>query len=77
MVSSNGKRILYRAYIPGMKIDFDTFDKAFWYVQDRIGKDNRPVIKNGKVVWWNKMFKIPAIINSSSVEGMTKIVKIE
>lgn len=57
MVSGNGRRVKYRAYIPGMKMDFNTFDEAFGYIQDRIGKDNLPVIKSGCVVWWDKRFK--------------------
>jgi len=62
MVSSNGRRVRFRAHAAGLRIDFDGFDKAFEFVQDRIGNENRPVIKNGNVVWWNKKFPIPAII---------------
>ena len=70
MVSSNGRRVTYRAQVHSIKVDFGTFAAAFQFVQDRLGSWNRPVIKGDTVVWWNKRFEI---VTSRTPKGLDRV----
>ena len=40
--------------VAGLMVEFPTIEEAFTFAQERLGRDNYPVIKGGNVEWWSR-----------------------